>query len=107
LVLPGSRHLSRIDITRLDEQPVERAEFARTQGLYARVEAGDALYIPRGTWHAVVALAPSISLAIFGLTPWEILVGGGLETLKEILHKLRLYRWGHCVCHPARSRVAM
>jgi lysine-specific demethylase 8 len=91
--------LSDIDITRLDEQPVERASLAQAQGLYARVEAGDALFIPRRNWHAVVSLEPSISLAVFGLTPWEIISGGGPSEARNLLHKLHLYRWGNCTCH--------
>ncbi|VTR94119.1 cupin superfamily protein : Uncharacterized protein OS=Collimonas arenae GN=LT85_3754 PE=4 SV=1: Cupin_8 [Gemmata massiliana] len=92
--------LSAIDITRPGAQP-EWASFERVNGLYARVEAGDALFIPRGTWHAVVALEPSISLAVFGLTPWEVVWNGGRAELKRMLHNLRLYRWGDCACHRA------
>lgn len=91
--------LSDIDITRLAQQPREREQFARARGLYARVEAGDALYVPSKTWHAVVALEPSISLAVFGLTPWEILVGGAPSQTRALLHWLRLYRHGNCTCH--------
>jgi len=91
--------LSEINISRLDEQPNEREEFAKAHGWYARVEAGDALFIPRRNWHAVVAMEPSISLAIFGLTPWEILIGGGTSEFFHLMHKLRFYRWGNCTCH--------
>ncbi len=91
--------LSDIDISRLDEQPVESAHFARAQGLYARVETGDALFVPSKTWHAVVSLMPSISLAVFGLTPWEILAGGLPSETRSLLHRLHLYRWGNCTCH--------
>lgn len=91
--------LSDIDISRLQQQPEQRAHFDRLKGLYARVEAGDALFVPSGTWHAVVALEPSISLAVFGLTPDEILVGGGASTVRHALHMMRLYRWGNCTCH--------
>jgi lysine-specific demethylase 8 len=98
--------LSDIDITRLDEQPTERAAFARARGLYARVEAGDALFIPRRTWHTVVALEPSVSLAVFGLTPWEVVTGGGPSEVRHLLHKLRLYRWGNCTCHKMPARAA-
>lgn len=91
--------LSDIDISRLDELPRERAALARASGFYARVEAGDALFIPRRTWHAVVAREPSISLGVFGLTPWEIVSGGGPSELRSLLHKLHLYRWGRCTCH--------
>jgi len=60
--------LSDINISRLPEQPQQLAAFEKTRGLYARVETGDALFIPKRTWHAVVALEPSISLGVFGLT---------------------------------------
>ena len=98
--------LSDVNITRLDELPRERASLARAHGFYARVEAGDALFIPRRTWHAVVALQPSISLAVFGLTPWEIVSGGGPSEVRHMLHKLRLYRWGNCTCHKMAARAA-
>ncbi len=94
--------LSAIDITRLAEQERERAAFEKVRGLYARVEAGDALFIPKRTWHAVVAREPSISLAVFGLTPAEVVINGGWAELKGLLHRLRLYRWGNCACHKAR-----
>jgi len=95
--------LSEIDITRLEEQPRQLEEFSKVRAIYARVEAGDALFIPKGTWHAVVAMEPSISLALFGLTPSEILIGGGKEEIKALLHRMHLYRWGNCACHPAAA----
>ena len=91
--------LSDIDISRLDELPRERAQFEKAHGWYARVEAGDALFIPRQNWHAVVALEPSISLGVFGLTPLEIILRGGFSEAKQLLHRLHLYRWGNCTCH--------
>jgi lysine-specific demethylase 8 len=94
--------LSAIDITNLAAQQRERVEFEKVRGLYARVEPGDALFIPKGTWHAVVALEPSISLAVFGLTPTEVVINGGFAELKRLLHNLRLYRWGNCACHKGR-----
>ncbi len=95
--------LSDIDITKIDVPSPEREAFSRVRGLYARVEPGDALFIPRRTWHAVVAMEPSISLAVFGLTPLEILIGGGASTVKDALHHARLYRWGNCTCHGMHS----
>ena len=95
--------LSEVDISRLGEEGEVRDRFGKAHGIYARVEAGDALFIPKRTWHAVVALEPSISIGIFGLTPLEIVVGGGAATLKDALHHARLYRWGNCTCHPHRE----
>ena len=91
--------LSEVDISRLDEKPEVRDRFERAQGVYARVEAGDALYIPSRTWHAVLALEPSISIGIFGLTPAEVVIGGGIATVRDLLHRAHLYRWGSCTCH--------
>lgn len=91
--------LSDVNISRLRDQPRERELFARAHGLYARVESGDALFIPKRTWHAVVALEPSISLGVFGLTLPEIVLGGGPSEARHLLHKLHLYRWNNCTCH--------
>lgn len=94
-----------VNIARLDEQPRESAAFAKAHGYYARVEAGDALFIPKRNWHAVVALEPSISLAVFGLAPWDTISGAPL-LVGQLLHKLHLYRWGNCICHKSPAPPA-
>lgn len=91
--------LSEIDILKLGEQPERASQFERTRGFYARVEAGDALYLPKNTWHAVIALEPSISLGIFGLTAWEAATAGAWAELKNWFHLARLYRYRNCICH--------
>ena len=65
---------------------------------------GSTLYIPKNTWHTVVALEPSISLAVFGLTALEVVTVGAWAEFKHLLHRLKLYRWRNCVCHNARTR---
>jgi hypothetical protein len=92
--------LSEINVSRLPLQTAELASFEKAKGIYARVEVGDALFIPRRTWHSVVSLEPSISLGMFGLTPWEVATGGAWATLRDWAHKLHLYAWGNCTCHP-------
>jgi lysine-specific demethylase 8 len=99
----GSR-LSRLDIRTLHRESPEREAFAQARGWYARVRAGDALFIPKHTWHAVVALSPSLSLSVFGLTPLERLTGGLKETTLELLHRAGWYRRGNCTCHAAGRR---
>ena len=91
--------LSDIDISRLDALPREKEQFAKAHGRYARVESGDALFIPKRNWHAVVSLEPSISLGVFGLTPSEIILGGVPAEARDLLHRLHLYRWNNCTCH--------
>jgi hypothetical protein len=98
--------LSDINVSRLPEQVRELASFEKAHGYHARVEAGDALFIPRRTWHSVVSAEPSISLGMFGLTPWEVATGGAWATLRDWAHHLHLYAWGNCTCHqvlPKRS----
>src|SRR5581483_11574761 len=95
--------LSHVNISKLDRPGREAEEFAKTHGFYARVEAGDALFIPKYTWHAVVSLAPSISLAVFGLKALEVITAGAWAEFKHLLHRLRLYRWRNCICHDART----
>ena len=91
--------LSDINISRLPSQAKELASFEKAQGIYARVEAGDALFVPRRTWHSVVSVEPSISLGMFGLTPFEVATGGAWATLRDWAHHLRMYAWGNCTCH--------
>jgi hypothetical protein len=93
--------LSDINISHLPDQPAKLASFEKASGIYARVEAGDALFIPRRTWHSVVSLEPSISLGMFGLTLREVATGGAWATLRDWAHHLHLYAWGNCTCHPA------
>jgi lysine-specific demethylase 8 len=95
--------LGGVDITRLAQQPELLRRFEQAEGMYARLEPGDALFIPKGTWHAVVATEPSLNVSFFGLTPAEILTGGVSATVKDVLHHMRLYRWGDCTCHPASA----
>lgn len=91
--------LSDINVSRLPEQAKELASFEKANGIYARVEAGDALFVPRRTWHSVVSAEPSISLGMFGLTPYEVATGGAWATLRDWAHHLRLYAWNNCTCH--------
>ena len=93
--------LSNINVSRLPQQPAELASFEKAKGIYARVEAGDALFIPKRTWHSVVSSEPSISLGMFGLTPWEVATGGAWATLRDWAHHLHLHAWGNCTCHQA------
>jgi hypothetical protein len=94
--------LSNLNVSKLNVPSREADSFAKTHCYHARLEAGDALFIPKNTWHTVVSLAPSISLATFGLTTMEMLTAGAWAEFKNVLHLLRLYAWRNCVCHQSR-----
>ena len=47
--------------------------------------------------------AAPTSIGILGLTPGEIVIGGGIASVKDMLHRAHLYRWGNCTCHLARQ----
>lgn len=98
--------LSDINISRLDQMPERCETFQQARGYYARVEAGDALFIPKRNWHAVVAQEPCVSLGVFGLTPWEIISGGGPSEFRSLLHKMHLYAWGNCTCHKMEAKAS-
>lgn len=97
--------LSEIDISKLDRHPEMAADFAKTRGLYVRAEAGDALYIPKSTWHTVISLEPSISLGIFGLNAFEVVTAGAWSEFKNLVHLMRLYKWRNCICHASRKTL--
>lgn len=56
----GRATFSDINVSRLPDQTMALASFEKASGIHARVEAGDALFIPRRIWHSVVSLEPSI-----------------------------------------------
>jgi lysine-specific demethylase 8 len=98
----GAR-LSRIDIMGLANGGPETQLFAEAQGIYARVRPGDAMFVPRNTWHCVVALEPAISLSVFGLTVADMVLQGPRRIGLDVLHNFGMYRRGNCTCHGAKT----
>jgi hypothetical protein len=76
---------SSVDVSRVAAMPAAVRErfVAARGGWYARVEAGDALIVPPGTWHAVVARTPCISVSAFGLTVLQVLTNGVARTFQN------------------------
>ena len=72
--------------------------FSTVKGWYVRMRPGDALWVPAGVWHSVVALQPSLSVSLFGLSPTEMLFNGAWMLFLDVLHKLGLWRAQSCTC---------
>ena len=91
---------SQVNLSKLQAMPPDvKARFqGASGGLYVRLEAGDALYVPPYTWHAVISTTPAISLSIFGLQLRHVVVNGVPMVASWILHKMGLYRRGNCTC---------
>jgi len=119
---PGAR-LCAVDVTRLagaasdadvaageagDSAAAARARAAalmRTAvGWHVRLEAGDTLFVPKRTFHMVVALSPSLSISSFGHAPRELVTTGVSIAVLDALHGAGLHRWGACSCHGADMR---
>lgn len=97
---------AKLNVTNLaSATPAELEAFAAISGAYyARVCTGDALYIPKGWWHVVIATQPCVSVSCFAHSvPWELCTQGLGIVLKDWLHFGGLWRWGDCICHPAGS----
>jgi lysine-specific demethylase 8 len=92
--------LSSIDVMHLADTP-EGSLLSRAHGIYARVRPGDAMFVPKNTWHFVTALEPAISLSVFGLTLADMVLQGPWRIGLDVCHKLGLYRRGNCTCHGA------
>ena len=88
---------SNIDLQCLDEDKYPL--FEKENVIKVRVEAGDAIYIPRGWWHYVESLEPSISVSIhywrLGLVFNDLL----FELLKVFIHDVGLFKKNNCACH--------
>lgn len=93
--------LSAIEPTRWD--PARHPLFAQVQPLETTLEAGQMLFIPRGWWHRVEALTPSISVNTFA-HDLNGFVRDQLPALAQKgLHRLGLWGRGNCTCHQARA----
>lgn len=76
--------------------------FDRAQPQTALLGPGEMCFIPRGWWHYVESLDPSISVNNFGLNLTDLAIDGAREVAKAALHRLGIYR-RNCTCHMIRD----
>ena len=74
--------------------------FAQARTISTLLDAGSALYIPAGWWHAVESLDTTISLALRSQSKCERRAAWADDALLW-LHRRGLYKPGDCVCHPS------
>ena len=90
--------VSQVDGFSPDLERFPRFAEAQAAEITFQLTPGDALYIPRGWWHRVESLTPSISLAGFMISRWDR-IRLTPERVLQRCHRLRLYKAGHCSCH--------
>jgi hypothetical protein len=73
--------------------------FATVRPSEITLEPGQMLFIPRGWWHRVLSLTPSISINAFGHDLSGLLLNQSRASLLEALHQLGLYGREDCTCH--------
>ncbi|MCA9541633.1 MAG: cupin-like domain-containing protein [Myxococcales bacterium] len=96
--------LSLVDAFAPDFARFPRYRTALTHELQVVLEPGDAVYIPRGWWHTAQSLSASISIAGFWETRWARATVMLLEDVRRALHRVGVYKRGHCTCHPAAGQ---
>jgi lysine-specific demethylase 8 len=77
----------------------ENNQARRVKPMTVEVEAGDALYIPKGWWHQVKSSDPTISISGFMATRWQRWTAGTWEDLRYFAHNRGWYKKHHCTCH--------
>ena len=63
------------------------------------LDEGDAIYIPRGWWHYVESIEPSINVSIHYWRTVNFFRDLLIELLKVFLHDIGLYKKNNCSCH--------
>lgn len=73
--------------------------FATVRPIEIVLKPGQMLFIPRGWWHRVLSLTPSISINAFGHDLSGLLLYQSRATCLHALHQLGLYARKDCTCH--------
>lgn len=101
MLYPSTKYDYRSTLSSLDPRtydPQRYPRFADVQPLEVILEPGQLLYIPRGWWHRVESLDPSISVNNFGHDWLGMLFYQPRASLQDWLHHQGLYG-RECTCH--------
>ena len=98
---PSSKYDSNTLMSSVNADDYDNArfpDFANVDAMYALLEPGDLIFIPRGCWHHVRSLDPSISVNNFGIDWKSFIRDKPREYAKKYLHRAGLYG-KECTCH--------
>ena len=98
---PSSKYDSNTLMSSIDADNYDQdryPEFAKVDAMYTVVEPGEMLFNPRGWWHYVRSLTPSISVNNFGIDWKSFFRDKPREYSKKYLHRMGLYG-KECTCH--------
>lgn len=99
---PKGRYKFFTTISEVEPREFDAERFPAFVGIPASVgvlEPGDVAFMPKGWWHHLEALTPSITFTNWGMNLRDIVEDGVPEFTKKIAHELGLYRRGNCSCH--------
>jgi ribosomal protein L16 Arg81 hydroxylase len=80
-------------------------KFPKLKDVHPRVEfvsAGDVVLIPKGWWHQVRALSPTITIANFMVRTRDRFTIEAWENTRRFFHIRGLYKVENCTCHSTR-----
>ena len=73
--------------------------FEKSEIIKVVLEPGDAIYLPRGWWHYVESLEPSINVSVHYWKLKSFFRDFLTGLLKMFLHNIGLYKTKDCACH--------
>lgn len=107
---PSAKYDFRSTLSAVDPDGWDQARqplFDHVRPACVLLDVGQMLYIPRGWWHRVEGLTPSISVNTFGHDLPGILLHQSRAQLRHSLHRLGLVGRQTCTCHkPAADPAA-
>jgi len=88
---------SQVDLKKIDESKFPL--FKKAKLLKVNLKESDAIYIPRGWWHYVESLSPSVGVSMHYWSFFNFFRDLLFETSKVLLHDVGLYKKNNCSCH--------
>jgi len=73
--------------------------FEESEVVKVILEAGDAIYLPRGWWHYVESLEPSINVSVHYWKLGSFFKDFVIGLSKMFFHNIGLYKKNNCACH--------